>query len=142
MQFSGDTRWKQRFQNFCKAFRLLEEAVSLQREKGLSDLEEQGLIQRFEFTHELAWNVMKDYFEYQGNTQITGSRDATLVAFSANIITTGEAWMDMIISRNKWPHTYNETIAEELKEKITKEYYPLFLAFKTKMHEFEVHEEL
>jgi len=68
-----EIRWQQRFQNFLRAFALFEEAVQLYHERGLSELEGQGLIQRFEFTHELAWNVLKDYFEYQGNTSITGS---------------------------------------------------------------------
>jgi len=88
-----DIRWHQRFQNFQKAFALLEEAVELSLTKGLNKLEEQGLIQRFEFTHELAWNVLKDYFEYQGNTNITGSRDATREAFSIGLIEDGEGWM-------------------------------------------------
>ena len=80
-------RWQQRFYNFLKAFSLLEKAVLQHHKSGLSELEEQGLIQRFEFTHELAWNVLKDYFEYQGNTSITGSRDATREAFSKGLIT-------------------------------------------------------
>ncbi len=77
-----DIRWQKRFQNFLKAFSLLEEAVMKYQNEGISDLEEQGLIQRFEFTHELAWNVLKDYFEYQGITGITGSRDAAREAFN------------------------------------------------------------
>ncbi|MFC6195094.1 nucleotidyltransferase substrate binding protein [Dyadobacter subterraneus] len=63
-----DIRWQQRFKNFGKAIALLQEAVNLTKERSLTELEEQGLIQRFEFTHELAWNVLKDYFEDQGNT--------------------------------------------------------------------------
>ncbi len=127
---SEDIRWKQRYQNFLKAFALLEEAVQLYNERGLSELEKQGLIQRFEFTHELAWNVMKDYFEYQGNTQIMGSRDATREAFNKGLIADGEAWMEMITSRNKSSHTYNEKIAEELVEKITSSYHSQFAAFR------------
>ena len=87
--------------SYEKAFLLLEEAVNLSKTKVLTDLEEQGLIQRFEFTHELAWNVLKDYFEYQGNTAITGSRDATREAFNKGLIENGEEWMVMIKSRNQ-----------------------------------------
>lgn len=128
-----DIRWKQRFQNFLKAFALLEEAVELSHNKGLNELEEQGLIKRFEFTHELAWNVLKDYFEYQGNTNLTGSRDATREAFNKGVISDGEGWMEMIKSRNQSSHTYNEEVADELQDKILHTYYPLFVIFKNKM---------
>ena len=128
-----DIRWQQRFENFLKAFSLLEAAVVQYKERGLSELEEQGVIQRFEFTHELAWNVLKDYFEYQGNSDITGSRDATREAFNKGIITDGEGWMEMIKSRNKSSHTYNQDTANEILKNIIEWYYDLFLAFKDKM---------
>lgn len=128
-----EIRWQQRFGNFLKAFNLLEEAVELYRTEGLSELEEQGLIQRFEFTHELAWNVLKDYFEYQGNTSITGSRDAIREAFNKGLIQDGDGWMDMIKGRNKSTHTYNESTAKELLESISNTYYGLFQSFKDKM---------
>jgi nucleotidyltransferase substrate binding protein (TIGR01987 family) len=134
-----DNRWKQRFQNFQKAFVLLEEAVALNNKQGLSDLEVQGLIQRFEFTHELAWNVLKDYFEYQGNTQITGSRDAAREAFNNGLIDDGDGWMEMIKSRNQSSHTYNEAVAENLKRSIINTYYKLFLAFRDKFSQLETH---
>lgn len=130
---SQDIRWHQRFQNFLKAYALLEIAIIQHNEEGLTELEEQGLIQRFEFTHELAWNVLKDYFEYQGNTQITGSRDATREAFKNGLIENGDGWMEMIQSRNKSSHTYNEETAKELVRSITVTYYELFAAFKDKM---------
>lgn len=128
-----DMRWQQRFQNFLKAFVLLESAVKKFNNEGLSELEEQGLIQRFEFTHELAWNVLKDYFEYQVNTEITGSRDAAREAFNKGLIQDGDGWMEMIKSRNKSSHTYNEETAKELVEQIVQSYYTLFSVFKDKM---------
>jgi len=96
-------------------------------------LEEQGLIHCFEFTHELAWNVLKDYFEYQGNTAITGSRDATREAFNKGLIRDGEGWMEMIKSRNQSSHTYNEEVADEIANKIIQQYYALFAEFKNKI---------
>lgn len=132
-----DIRWQQRFENFLKAFSLLEKAVLQYKKTGLSDLEKQGLIQRFEFTHELAWNVLKDYFDYQGNTSITGSRDATREAFNKAIIMDGEGWMEMIKSRNKSSHTYNEDTANEILKNVVEWYYDLFLAFKDKMISLE-----
>ncbi len=137
-----DIRWQQRFSNYKKALLKLSEGVSLINKRfeeheesldGIDEMLKEGLIQRFEFTHELAWNLMKDYAEYQGNNLIGGSIDATREAFKLNLIQNGEGWMDMIVSRNKISHTYNEAIAEEIFEKIISLYHQLFLALETKM---------
>ena len=85
-----DVRWKQRFVNFKKALAQLEDAVILSKQRELSRLEKQGVIQAFEFTHELAWNVLKDYLEDQGEQNIRGSKDATRYAFRVSLITDGE----------------------------------------------------
>jgi len=130
-----DIRWKQRFSNYRKALAQLGKAVDLSLQRPLSELEQQGLIQAFEFVHELAWNVIKDYFEYQGNSSITGSRDAIREAFKRNLIFDGEGWMDMIASRNKSSHTYNEETAAEIAEKVLKLYFNLFQDFNVRMQE-------
>lgn len=119
-------RWKQRFENFKKAFNELNEAIELKRSRELSKLEKQGLIQAFEYTHELAWNTLKDYFNYQGTINITGSRDASREAFKRNLITDGEVWMDMIQSRNLTSHTYNQTTADAIVKKIDEDYFDQF----------------
>ncbi len=130
-----DIRWKQRFLNYKKALLLLHNAVELNAQRSLSDLEKQGLIQSFEYCHELAWNVLKDFFEYQGKTSIMGSRDATREAFSRNLLTDGETWMDMITSRNLSSHTYDEKIANVIVERIIVLYYPLFIELQDRMQE-------
>ncbi|MFN3998951.1 nucleotidyltransferase substrate binding protein [Algoriphagus sp.] len=130
-------RWHQRLKNFSKALLQLEHAVKLSEERNLSDLEEQGLIQAFEFTHELAWNVLKDYFANQGNPEITGSRDAKREAFRQGIIKDGDAWMEMIKSRNQSSHTYNQEIAEDISLKITSSYFMFFKDLENKMLEFK-----
>lgn len=84
-----DVRWQQRLNNYARALQQLSLAVNLAQTRPLSDLEKQGLIQAFEFTHELAWNVMKDYFFFQGNSAITGSRDATRESFDKGLIKEG-----------------------------------------------------
>lgn len=132
-----DMRWHQRLENYSKALGQLKKAVALSKERELSDLEEQGLIQAFEFTHELSWNLLKDYLVFQGNSSITGSRDATREAFRLGLISDGENWMEMIKSRNQSSHTYNEGIAEEISTKITANYYPLFKELEEKMYEFK-----
>jgi nucleotidyltransferase substrate binding protein (TIGR01987 family) len=115
----------------------LELAVELSKERPLSNLEEQGLIQTFEFTHELAWNVLKDYFAFQGNPDITGSRDASREAFRRGLIEDGEGWMEMIKSRNQSSHTYNQEIAEGIAEKIANSYISLFLDLEVKMNQLK-----
>ncbi|MGB8376529.1 MAG: nucleotidyltransferase substrate binding protein [Salegentibacter sp.] len=128
-----DIRWHQRLKNYEKALIQLNKATDLTKERDLSELERQGLIQYFEFTHELAWNVMKDFFAYQGNPEIRESRDATREAFKFGLINNGEAWMDMIISRNRTTHTYDEKTAIEIAHAILKEYVVVFNNFKKKM---------
>lgn len=114
----ADIRWHQRLENFHKAFRELKEAVELSRSRQLTKLEKQGLIQSFEYTHELAWNTLKDFLFDQGNSRITGSKDATREAFKVGIIHDGEMWMDMITSRNQTSHTYNQVTADLIVGKI------------------------
>ncbi|HEX5394261.1 MAG TPA: nucleotidyltransferase substrate binding protein [Rhodocyclaceae bacterium] len=128
-----DVRWQQRFANYRKALRQLEDAVELSEHRDLSSLEQQGLIKAFEFTHELAWNVLKDYLQDQGYQDIKGSRDATRTAFKVELIADGEHWMAMIQSRNASSHTYNQETADELGEAIQQVYYPLFVEFETTM---------
>ncbi len=136
-----DVRWIQRLSNYNKALSQFVEAVNLALSKELSNLEKQGLIQAFEFTHELAWNVMKDFLEARGNKAIYGSRDATREAFQTELITKGDIWMDMIKSRNKTSHTYNEETANEIFTKIIEEYYRVFVSFQKVMQELEEKEE-
>ena len=121
-----DIRWKQRFNNYSKAFQTLVAAVVLARSRELSDLEEQGLIQSFEFTHELAWNVLKDYLEEKGITGLIGSKDATRAAFKNGLIEDGEDWMKMIEDRNITSHTYDPKVAQAVVENILERFYPAF----------------
>jgi len=128
-----DIRWIQRLSNFHKALSTLEEAIALSEKRTLTKLEKQGMIQSFEYTHELAWKVMQDVFHEQGDVTILGSRDATREAFSAGLIEDGEGWMDMIKKRNLTSHTYNEETAEEIYQEITEKYFHLFKEFEKTM---------
>ena len=125
-----DIRWEQRFSNYQKALAQLQKFI----DKGdLSELEEQGLIKAFEYTYELAWNTIKDFLEFKGQTDIYGSRDATRKAFELGIIEDGESWMDMLKSRNTTSHTYNEEVAEEICQAVFDVYFSLFVQLKTKL---------
>ncbi|MBS9782108.1 MAG: nucleotidyltransferase substrate binding protein [Gammaproteobacteria bacterium] len=98
-------RWQQRFENFEKAFKQLQEAVN--RADELDRLGKEGLIQRFEYTFELSWKTLKDYLEAQG-LQATSPRQTLKVAFQYNLIDDGELWLIMLDKRNLMAHTYNE----------------------------------
>ena len=132
---SPDIRWQQRLANYLRALEQLADAVSQGQQRPLSRLEQQGLIKAFEFTHELAWNVMKDHFEYQGTLTLTGSRDAIREAFKRGLISDGETWMETIASRNRSPHTYDENTANQLVAIISEHYLGLFQAFARKMQD-------
>ena len=125
-----DIRWIQRLAHFSKALGQLRKFIE---KEALNELEEQGLIQAFEYTYELAWNTLKDYFESQGETDLHGSRDVFRLAFKRGLIEDGETWMDMIKSRTLTSHTYNEEVAEQIATAITNRYFSEFVRLQTKM---------
>ena len=135
MANNKDIRWIQRFNNYNKALERLSDGVALNKKRPLTDLEKQGLIQAFEFTHELAWKVMKDYLKEIGDIKTIGSKDTTREAFAADLITDGDQWMKMIKKRNLTSHTYNEETAEEIYKSIIEEFHPCFIAFQAKIQE-------
>ncbi|MCJ8498346.1 nucleotidyltransferase substrate binding protein [Chryseobacterium salipaludis] len=145
-----DIRWEQRFGNYRKALKRLlnniafvvsgedtewedDEDIVLDILLATPDIIKQGLIQSFEFTHELAWKVMKDYAEFQGNTEIKGSRDAVLYAAQVALISKAHVWMEMMKSRNSTSHTYNEDTANEITKYILFQYKEEFVKFEYKM---------
>lgn len=130
-----DIRWQQRLANYNKAYSQLRKAVDSSCERQLSDLEKQGLIQSFEFTWELAWNVMRDYLIYQGITPVRGAREAIREAYNKGLIDEGEEWMETVESRNLSSHTYNEETAEAIIGQIINSYHCLFEKFKDKMND-------
>lgn len=129
------SRWEQRLESYHKALSRLAEIVNASKLRALNDFERDGLVQRFEFTHELSWKLMKAYAEYQGYDGIGGSRDATRKAFEMNLIPDGQIWMDMINSRNEISHNYNGDIASDVVDNILNVFYPELTAFYYKMNE-------
>lgn len=120
-----DVRWIQRFNNYSKALAQLTRFI---KRGELNEFEQQGLIQAFEYTFELAWNTIKDYFESQGEVSILGSRDAFRLAFRRGLISNGETWMNMITSRTLTSHTYNEDTADKIANDVATLYFPEFVA--------------
>lgn len=133
-----DLRWHQRLNSYSKALRQLSKFV----EKGeLNELEKQGLIHAFEYTFELAWNAVKEYFEAQGETAFHGSRDAFRLGFNRGLLADGDVWMDMIKSRTLTSHTYNEDTAEKIATDILSRYYKEVWGLETTLAEMKDKEE-
>lgn len=139
---SEDVRWIQRFSNLKKAFAQLKDAVELSETRELSNLEKQGLIQAFEYTHELAWKTLKDFLESKGVMGLIGSKDTAKEAFKLGIIEDGETWMGMIISRNETSHTYDEGRVAAVTDAITGRYFAAFEALVAKLDELAAKESL
>ncbi len=140
----NDIRWLQRFDNFKKAYKRLATAIKTIQTTPTNNNDEkylmqEGLIQCFEYTHELAWNVMKDYETFQGDFEIRGSRDAIRKALAIGIID-DPTWMESISDRNRTSHNYDEETATEIHHNIINIYFPLFTHFKEKMEEIEKEE--
>lgn len=126
MKTNQDVRWIQRLSNFSKALSQLESAVNLSKQRALSELEQQGVIQSFEYTHELGWNVLRDYLKDQGVQNLYGSKDSVRAAFAVGLIEDGEIWMNMIRDRYISSHNYNLKIAKEIVNRIISSYFNTF----------------
>lgn len=118
-------RWRQRLATFGKALVRMDEVVTLWHSRKLSDLERDGMIQRFEYTQELAWKLLKNYIEYQGEAQMGGSRDTIRQAFRLGLIENSEPWFYMLESRNLTSHVYDEATEMTVIERIVDTYYPI-----------------
>lgn len=98
-----------------------------------------GIIQFFEMSFELSWNLVKDYLEEQGFVDVKSPRSALKKAFEMDILENGHDWMDLLQDRNQTAHTYDEQKATEMEQLINTKYFPLLktllLSFKLKLDE-------
>jgi nucleotidyltransferase substrate binding protein (TIGR01987 family) len=117
-----DIRWKQRFQNLEKSLHFLELAMEIENP---DIIQKAGLIQFFEISFELSWNVLKDYLEDQGFFELRSPRDTIKKAFEVGLITDGHTWLQALQNRNLTAHTYDEKMAEKVAHEIKMVYYPL-----------------
>ena len=130
-----EVRWKYRFQNFSRAYALLREALEAEV-KDLSQLEREGVIQRFEYTFELAWNTLKDRLEYDGVVLDTVSpRNVIRAAFRAKLIDDGDAWIDMLTDRNLMAHTYDAARFEAVAGNVRRRYLAILGALYERLGE-------
>ena len=131
------TRWQQRFENFEKAFLLLNEPLKQKNPDKLSDLEKKGVIQRFEYTFELAWKTLKDYLEYDGIkiSPIT-PREVIKQAFAANIISDGQTWINMAEDRNMTSRLYDKKTFQKIFNAILPRFEKINSIYKNTLNEF------
>jgi nucleotidyltransferase substrate binding protein (TIGR01987 family) len=128
-----DIMWQQRFSNFTNAFSKLSQVVNQAKEKKLSELETEGLIQRFEYMYELAWKTLQDYIKDIGIADINGPSKVLQEALKMKLITDSEGWSKLKKSREKTSHTYDPETAEEIKELILDLFFKLFSDLQTKL---------
>ena len=124
-----DIRWKQRFDNFEKAYLSLIESQEALESEPDNDFIQDSLIQRYEYTLELAWKTMKDYLENEGFMDVTSPKKAVRKAFQERIIQDGSAWIAALDDRNKTSHAYDEQMAKDVIQSITEQHIPIFRDF-------------
>ncbi|MBU0507152.1 MAG: nucleotidyltransferase substrate binding protein [bacterium] len=115
-----DVRWKQRFESFGQALERLEEALE---QEAWKELEQDGVIKRFEFTFELAWKTLQDFYEFEGLLNIHGPKQVLKQAFHDGLIADGEGWIEILKDRNLMAHTYDAEASQSLFEKIRNKYF-------------------
>jgi nucleotidyltransferase substrate binding protein (TIGR01987 family) len=129
-----DIRWIQRFNNYCKA---LTQLTKFMEQDSLNELEEQGLIQSFEYNHELAWKTLKDFLVAKGVSELFGSKDVTREAFKQGLLGdsehAGNLWLDMVKSRNMTSHTYNEETTQKIVDAIVDDYFEAFVELRERL---------
>lgn len=118
-----EIKWQRKFENFEKAFQNLHVLVSYN--KTYSDLEKEGIIQRFEILVELSWKVLKDFLIYQGFEEEKSPKSVIRRAYQSDIIQDVEQWMQSLDQRNRTSHTYNELILEEITNYTFGKFYPI-----------------
>ena len=139
-----EIRWHYRFRNFSRAFRRLQDALQ-EGAEALNELEQEGVIQRFEYTFELAWNTLKDRLEHDGMVLSSVTPRAVIrSAFQAKLISEGERWVDMLVDRNRMSHTYDsdtfEAIIKEIEERYLERLNELHTRLSREMLEQETDE--
>ena len=129
-----DIRWIQRFTNYRKALKRLGAAVEQALEEDLSDLEQQGMIQGFEFTFDLAWKTLQDFLRENDRPNANGGPNVIINQALADGLIKGEdEWKAMKKSRDLSSHTYEEETADDIAENIIETYYHLFIQLETRL---------
>ena len=130
-----DIRWRQRFDNFERAFRKLDLAVNTHNQMPDDELIAIALIKSFEFTYELGWKTLKDYLEYTG-IEVKLPREVIKQAFANELVENGQIWINMLEDRNLMAHTYNDERAKIAIDRIVNQYFSALRSFQKKFITF------
>ena len=136
-----DIRWIQRFNNYRKALARLNEAIELANERELSDLEQQGLIQAFEFTSDMGWKTLQDFVVEHGYEGEREKPVKIIIEAASRGIVNEQGWRKLYQARCKTSHSYDEAIADDIAENIVDEYQALFIQLETRLQLEKINEE-
>lgn len=114
----------EKLENYKKALARLEEALA---EKEPDQFVYDAIIKRFEFTYELAWELLKALIEYKGGEDVRFPRDVFKEAYAKGLLKNGEIWLDMLNDRNLSSHTYNQEKVMEIFMRIKHRYFDEFV---------------
>jgi len=136
----NETSWIPSLNNYSRALRQLKNAFDLADERPLTELEQLGLIHIFEFTHELAWNTLRDFLLDKGNENIYGSKDAVIDGFKYGLIGNKKLWLEMITCRNLSTLSYDDDNVQMVVKAIIKKYLPEFESLHKNLHQLNLKE--
>lgn len=126
-------KWYERLDIYKNAIDRLTEVVALNKQRSLNQFERDSLIKRFEFSYEMAWKLMMSYEKENGIFEILGSKDVIRQAFKLSLVNNGEAWLEMVETRNRTSHLYDEEMATDVMDEIIYTYYPLLMELRETM---------
>ena len=126
-------KWHERLAIYKNAINRLTEVVALNKQRSLNQFERDSLIKRFEFSYEMAWKLMMSYEKENGVSEVLGSKDVIRQAFRLSLVNNGEAWLEMVDTRNRTSHLYDEEMATDVMDEIIYTYYPLLMELRDTM---------
>lgn len=126
------SKLEEKFDSYSTALRRLKEAIDMYKQDENAVLLD-GTIQRFEFTVELGWKLLKEYLEYEKFGDFNSPRSTIKEAYKVGLIQDGESWLDMLDDRNLTSHTYDETVAKEIYRNILTNHYDILKKLEEKM---------
>lgn len=126
-------RWKLRYSSFCNVLNTLEEVIPNYAQ--MSNLEKDGLVQRFEYTFDLSWKVMQDYLQEVGYADIKGPRPVIKQMIQDGVVN-AFVWEELLLARNELSHIYNEEKSRTYLDQIAFDFFPVLVEFREKMKKY------
>ncbi len=123
-----------RFDQYKNAVDRLEEVIETYKNNN-SQIIVDAMIQRFEFCVELSWKLLKDYLLRENVGDFNSPRSVIKEAYQMRLISEGELWLDMLEDRNLTSHTYDEIVANTIRDNILNTHYALLKKLKETMEE-------